>query len=79
MPLLRNAGLKPVHVTLHGRKFIVRFSQENEPMRISERKITKRFGVDLAYNAVYWNTKNHKLGAEWTLPQRIIAAAREKL
>jgi hypothetical protein len=64
-------------VTIDGRKFIVDFDENGEPLRIKERK-TYEAGRpwERLYNASYWDAKHHSLGGPDTLPVRIIAAAR---
>lgn len=80
MPLVKSlVGHRTAVVKLEERTFVVYFNGADEAVRIIERKRYGSFPIDGFYNAVYWSAKNHKLGAEWTLPRRIIAAAREKL
>jgi hypothetical protein len=68
-----------VRVDLDGRMFYVTFVN-GEPTRIQERKeYDEATPYEGWYNISYWSAKHHKLGADWTMPVRILKAARTKL
>ena len=65
------------HVTVDGRRFVVTFNEAGEPRVIKERKLyAPGTPFEMIGNYPSWH-HTHKLGSAKTMPQRIIAAARE--
>lgn len=62
-----------VRVSMENRVFIVDFDENNNPLRIKERKMyAKGSPFEAFYNATYWNAKHHNLSKK---PAEIIKRA----
>lgn len=72
-------GQRAVPVVVDGRKFTVVFDPDGEAVRIVERAWYDHGKPWLSgwCNRTYWHHKHHTLGAMWTLPQRVLTAARD--
>lgn len=68
-----------VWVEVDKRKFSVVFDEAGEPLRIIERRLFYPGRPwECWSDKNYWHHKHHALGKAWTLPVRIVEAARVK-
>ncbi len=62
-----------IPIQLDGRKFVVEYDSDGDPLRIKERK-SKPLPALGVYEVSYWVASSHALRA-WTRPDRILNAA----
>jgi hypothetical protein len=68
-----------VHVEVDGKKYVVRFNLTGDPLSIKERRLhAPDLPWECWYEAPCWH-HSKGLGGPKTRPQRILAAARQKM